>query len=61
MRLGFAVKVLGGGGLPTQDTRRHNGPARPHLRRSLEMLAAVLDHLDAHDIRMYRLSAGVAP
>jgi UV DNA damage endonuclease len=61
MRLGFAVKVLGGGGLPTQDTRRHNGPSPPHLRHSLEMLDAVLEHLDAHDIRMYRLSAGIAP
>ena len=61
MRLGFAVKVLGGGGLPTQDTRRHNGPEPPHLRHSLEMLGAVLEHLDRTDIRMYRLSAGIAP
>ena len=59
MRLGFAVKVMGGGGLPTQDTRRWQ--SGPHLRHSLEMLHAVLDHLAAHDIRMYRLSAGIAP
>ncbi len=59
MRLGFAVKVLGGGGLPTQDTRRWQ--SGPHLRHSLEMLGAVLDYLDDHDLRMYRLSAGIAP
>lgn len=59
MRLGFAVKVLGGGGLPTQDARRWQ--SGPHLRHSLEMLERVLDHLDAQDIRMYRLSAGIAP
>jgi UV DNA damage endonuclease len=59
MRLGFAVKVMGGGGLPTQDARRWQ--SGPHLRHSLEMLDRVLDHLDAHDIRMYRLSAGIAP
>ena len=59
MRLGFAVKVLGGGGLPTQDARRWQ--SGPHLRHSLEMLDAVLDHLDRTDIRMYRLSAGIAP
>ena len=59
MRLGFAVKVLGGGGLPSQDTRRWQ--SRPHLRVSLERLGAVLDHLERHDIRMYRFSAGLAP
>ena len=59
MRLGFAVKVLGGGGLPTQDARRWQ--SGPHLRHSLEMLGAVLDYLDGTGIRMYRLSAGIAP
>jgi UV DNA damage endonuclease len=59
MRLGFAVKVLGGGGLPTQDARRWQ--SGPHLRHSLEMLAPVLDHLERQDIRMYRLSASIAP
>ena len=59
MRLGFAVKVLGGGGLPTQDTRRWQ--SGPHLRVSLEMLHALLTYLDDSDIRMYRMSASIAP
>ena len=59
MRLGFAVKVLGGGGLASHDTRRWQ--SGPHLRVSLELLEAVLDHLERHDIRMYRFSAGLAP
>jgi UV DNA damage endonuclease len=59
MRLGFAVKVLGGGGLPTQDMRRWQ--SGPHLRHSLEMLEAALTYLDRHDLRMYRMSAGIAP
>jgi UV DNA damage endonuclease len=59
VRLGFAVKVLGGGGLPTQDARRRQ--SSPHLRHSLAMLDAVLDHLDREDIRMYRMSSGIAP
>ena len=59
MRLGFAVKVLGGGGIPSTDTRRWQ--SGPHLRVSLEMLHGVLDHLERHRIRMYRFSAGLAP
>jgi UV DNA damage endonuclease len=59
MRLGFAVKVLGDGGLPTSDARRWQ--SGPHLRHSLEMLDPVLDYLDRHDIRMYRVSASIAP
>jgi UV DNA damage endonuclease len=59
MRLGFAVKVLGEGGLPTSDARRWQ--TGPHLRHSLEMLDAVLGYLDRHDIRMYRFSASIAP
>jgi UV DNA damage endonuclease len=58
-RLGFAVKVLGEGGLPSSDTRRHQ--SGPHLRRSLELLDAVLDYLDRHDLRMYRLAGSVIP
>jgi UV DNA damage endonuclease len=37
-RLGFAVKVLGDGGLPSHDTRRWQ--SGPHLRVSLERLDA---------------------
>ena len=59
MRLGFAVKVLGEGGLPTVDSRRWQ--SAPHLRHSLEMLDGVLDYLDRRDIRMYRFSASIAP
>jgi UV DNA damage endonuclease len=58
-RLGFAVKVLGAGGLPSHDTRRWQ--SGPHLRHSLERLARILDYLDEHDIRMYRLATALAP
>ena len=58
-RLGFAVKVLGDGGLKTSDTRRwQNGP---HLRRSLELLDAALDSLHRRDLRMFRLSSSTVP
>src|SRR3712207_1393377 len=59
VRLGFAVKVLGGGGLPSHDTRRWQ--SSPHLRTSLEYLRAVLRYLDQHDIRMYRMATALAP
>jgi UV DNA damage endonuclease len=59
MRLGFAVKVLGGGGLPSHDSRRWQ--SGPHLRVSLERLRAVLEYCDAHDIRMYRMATALAP
>jgi UV DNA damage endonuclease len=58
-RLGFAVKVLGDGGLPSHDTRRWS--SEPHLRHSLERLRDILDYLERHDIRMYRLPTGLAP
>ena len=58
-RLGFAVKVLGAGGLPSHDTRRWQ--SGPHLRHSLERLRAILDYLDAHDIRMYRVATALTP
>jgi UV DNA damage endonuclease len=58
-RLGFAVKVLGDAGLPSHDTRRWS--SNPHLRRSLERLRDILDYLERHDIRMYRLPTGLAP
>jgi len=59
MRLGFAVKVLGDGGLPTSDNRRWQ--SGPHLRHSLEMLDGVLGYCERHAIRFYRFSASIAP
>jgi UV DNA damage endonuclease len=59
MRLGFAVKVLGGGGLPSHDTRRRE--SGPSLEVSLDRLEAVLGYCDAQDIRMYRMATGLAP
>jgi UV DNA damage endonuclease len=59
LRLGFAVKVLGDGGLPSHDARRHQ--SGPHLRVSLERFAAILDYLERHDLRMYRLSSDFVP
>ncbi|MEH3052568.1 MAG: UV DNA damage repair endonuclease UvsE [Patulibacter minatonensis] len=58
-RVGFAVKVLGDGGLPSHDARRWQ--SGPHLRESLKAVRAILDYLDAHDVRMYRLVTGLAP
>ena len=59
MRLGFAVKVLGAGGLRSHDSRRWQ--SGPHLRISLEYLRAILRYLDDYDIRMYRMATALAP
>jgi UV DNA damage endonuclease len=59
MRLGFAVKVLGGGGLPSHDTRRWQ--SGPDLSVSLGRLEAILAYLDEHDIRFYRMATALAP
>jgi UV DNA damage endonuclease len=59
MRLGFAVKVLGAGGLPSHDTRRRQ--ADPHLSVSLDRLEAVLGYLEDNAIRCYRMATGLAP
>lgn len=58
-RLGFAVKVLGDGGLPSHDTRRWS--TGPHLRHSLANLRDILEYLERRDIRMYRLPTALAP
>ena len=58
-RLGFAVKVLGEGGLPSHDARRWR--SGPHLSVSLERLDAILDRLDELDVRMYRMTSDLAP
>ena len=59
MRLGFAVKVLGAGGLPSHDTRRH--ASDPSLGVSLDHLEAILAYLDDREIRFYRMATGLAP
>jgi UV DNA damage endonuclease len=59
VRLGFAVKVLGEGGLPSHDTRRWQ--SGPHLRVSIEALHDVFAYLEREDIGMYRLTASLAP
>src|SRR3954452_8948756 len=59
MRLGFAVKVLADGGLPSHDARRWQ--SGPHLRVSLERLHAIFDYLDRNDIRMYRMASALVP
>jgi UV DNA damage endonuclease len=59
VRLGFAVKVLGGGGLPSHDTRRWQ--SEPDLSVSLERLEAILAYLDDNDIRFYRMATALAP
>jgi UV DNA damage endonuclease len=58
-RLGFAVKVLGDGGLPSHDTRRWQ--SGPHLDVSLDRLEAILARLEATDVRMYRMPSSLAP
>ncbi len=58
-RLGFAVKVLADGGLPSHDTRRWQ--SGPHLSVSLERLRAIFDYLEANDVRMYRMASGLVP
>jgi UV DNA damage endonuclease len=59
VRLGFAVKVLGAGGLPSHDTRRWQ--SGPSLEVSLDRLEAILDYCDGQDIRMYRMATALAP
>ena len=59
MRLGFAVKILGEGGLPTHDARRWQ--SGPHLRHSIEAMHGVLGYLERSGIGMYRMTASLAP
>jgi UV DNA damage endonuclease len=58
-RLGFAVKVLGDGGLSSHDTRRWQ--SRPHLRVSLERFERILDRLERDRISMYRMASSFVP
>src|SRR3954464_3531269 len=59
MRLGFAVKVLGAGGLPPHDPRRWQSD--PHLSVSLDRLEAILGYLEDNAIGMYRMATALAP
>ena len=59
LKLGFAVKALGAAGLKSNDSRRWQ--QQPHLRVSLGYLHKIFDHLEASDIRMYRMSSDLAP
>lgn len=58
-RLGFAVKVVGRPGLPSNDARKWQ--SEPHLSVSIGYLRAILDYLDETDIRMYRISSDFVP
>jgi len=58
-RLGFPVKVMARDDLKSNDARR--AASEPHLKVSLTYIDAILDHLDKHDIRMYRMSSDLAP
>ncbi len=58
-RLGFAVKILGAGGLKTSDTRRWQ--SGPHLSRSLELLDSAFDYIDGIGVRVYRMSSSTVP
>jgi UV DNA damage endonuclease len=59
MKLGFAVKVVGEGGLPSHDARRWR--SGPHLGVSLGYLRDVLAYLERIDVRMYRMATALAP
>ncbi len=59
MRLGFAVKVMGRDDLPSHDTRRWQ--SEPALGTSIDNLHRIFDYLEAIDVRMYRMSSGIAP
>jgi UV DNA damage endonuclease len=59
MKLGFAVKVLGEGGLPSHDTRRWQ--SGPSLSVSIDCLWKVLDYLTSQGIGMYRMSSDFIP
>ncbi|RME81476.1 MAG: UV DNA damage repair endonuclease UvsE [Caldilineae bacterium] len=59
MRLGFPIKVYGRSNLRSHDGRRWQN--NPHLSVSLAYVRDLFLYLDAQNIRMYRLSADLAP
>jgi UV DNA damage endonuclease len=58
-RLGFPVKVMAREDLKSNDARR--AVNNPHLKVSIGYLEQIFDHLNRHDIRMYRMSSDIAP
>jgi len=58
-RLGFAVKVMGQGGMPSHDTRRWQ--SGPSVQVSIKALHRIFNYLRDQDIRMYRMSSDVVP
>lgn len=59
MHLGFAVKILGDPNLKSHDTRRWQ--SEPHLSVSVRYFRDILEYLNDHDIRMYRIASDFAP
>lgn len=59
-RLGFAVKVLAAP-QPIKEADRRRWQSDPSLRRSIELLHGVFDHLERIGVRMYRMSSNVIP
>lgn len=58
-RIGFAVKVLGDGGLPSHDTRRWQ--SGPDVSVSIEALHRILDYVHREGMRMYRICSDFVP
>ncbi len=58
-RLGFAVKVLGSGGLKANDARRWQSD--PHLSVTIGYLHEIFAYLAKNQITMYRMSSDIAP
>jgi UV DNA damage endonuclease len=58
-RLGFPVKIFTRPDLKSNDTRRWQ--QNPHLKVSLQYIDAILDHLTAKKIDMYRMASDLAP
>lgn len=58
-RLGVPVKILGGGGLRSHDSRRWQN--RPHLSVSLVYLRDIFAYLASRRIHFYRMANQLAP
>ncbi len=58
-RLGFAVKVLGNGGMKASDARRWQSD--PHLSVTIGYLHEIFAYLAKNEINMYRMSSDLAP